>query len=261
MTSALSLGVFRSRPKCHISVASPGFGVQRDTKLRENNLRVTHKILWNSWHKQRQNCRPVYFFSVGNLIESNDRVCAALNWPEKLNWVFIFSIDLFLLYLFSMLSLYIVSHVRLSHVIKVLLLNSWKSSGARAPVSHSWRRQCHLFSISFPSTWLYSVCSVTACHFGRFNRSYYLFTDIHTYYILSICRMRGAVSDATTGGHRCLRWVEVDRWSLRRCGWLAVDGVATRRSTASVLLRCDGRWWGMAAHGRALHRRVGIFTL
>jgi len=67
------------------SVASPGFGARRGTILGENNLRMTHKILWNSCNKQRQSYRPVYFFWIGNHMESNVRVCAALKWPGKLN--------------------------------------------------------------------------------------------------------------------------------------------------------------------------------
>ena len=43
----------------------------RGTKLREHNLRVTHKILWNLCSKQCQSYRPVYYFWVDINIESN----------------------------------------------------------------------------------------------------------------------------------------------------------------------------------------------
>ena len=56
---------------------------RRCQDLVQGGARNCHTtILWNSCNKQWQNYWPVYSFWVGNRIESNVRVCAALKWPE-----------------------------------------------------------------------------------------------------------------------------------------------------------------------------------
>ena len=94
-----------------LAVALPGFGARRGTKVRGNNLRVSHKNIMKIM-QQTVTLRIFLWaaqFGPRNMQRGRVQcqICAALKWPEK--------------------------------------LNSWKLRGvARAPEPNSWRRQCAL---------------------------------------------------------------------------------------------------------------------